>query len=86
LDLGVTVWTNELGDGPGHGRKNVPWIIAGSASGQLRQGLILDVAGATHNRLLNTLLTVLGGRTDSGGPAQIGDADLDGRLLDAMLV
>jgi hypothetical protein len=86
LDLGVTVWTNELGDGPGHGRKNVPWIIAGSAAGQLRQGVILDVAGATHNRLLNTLLTVLGGRTDSGDHAQIGDADLDGRLLDAALV
>ena len=85
LDLGVAVWTNELGDGPGHGRKNVPWIIAGSASGQLRQGVVLDAAGATHNRLLNTLLSVLGARSESGGPAQIGDPELDGSLLDAML-
>ena len=81
----MTVWTNELGDGPGHGRRNIPWIIAGAAGGELRQGLILDTGGATHNRVLNTLLTVLGERSESGGPAQIGDPELESSLLSDML-
>lgn len=67
LHHGVAVWYNDNSNGPPHGIKNVPWVLAGSAGGQLRQGQMLDLSpgsnNANHCRLLNTLGTVVGLRT-----------------------
>jgi len=67
LHHGVAVWYNDNSNGPPHGIKNVPWVLAGSAGGKLRQGQMLDLSpgsnDANHCRLLNTLGTVVGLRT-----------------------
>lgn len=86
LDHGIAVWANELGDGPQHARKNMPWIIAGSAAGYLRQGAFIDVDDVTHNRLLNTLLNAMGVRKSDGSLVDdFGDPRLDRGQLDAAL-
>ncbi len=70
IDHGVAVWHNDNGNGPGHARVNVPFIIAGSANGLLKQGISLSVGGdynkPTHNKLLNTIGSAVGLRNSSG--------------------
>ena len=38
LEHGVSVWYNDNANGPAHATNNVPWILAGSADGFLKQG------------------------------------------------
>ncbi|MEM1024832.1 MAG: DUF1552 domain-containing protein [Myxococcota bacterium] len=67
LDHGVAAWYNDNSNGPPHGIKNVPWVLAGSAGGKLRQGEMIDLSPGSntenHCRLLNTIGTVVGLRT-----------------------
>ncbi|HJL40931.1 MAG TPA: DUF1552 domain-containing protein [Myxococcales bacterium LLY-WYZ-16_1] len=67
LDAGVAVWYNDNANGPPHGRWNVPWVLAGSAGGFLRQGQHLRVQNGTRDpnltQLLNTLGTAVGVRS-----------------------
>lgn len=42
LDQGVAVWTNQCATGA-HSFSNVPWILAGSANGRLKQGHFVQV-------------------------------------------
>jgi hypothetical protein len=69
LDHGVSVWLNDNGNGPAHSRSNVPWILAGSANGFLRQGQYVDLPGqaGNHLRLLNTIGSAAGVRKSGGG-------------------
>jgi hypothetical protein len=75
LDNSVVVWANELGDGKGHTFFDLPWVIAGSGGGYLKQGQYLkmwvngetDFDTSPHNRLLITLLNAVG-VTANGGP------------------
>lgn len=72
LDAGVAAWYNDNAEGPPHGVRNVPWILAGSAGGALRQGLTVELPGGrqahTHARLLNTLGAAVGLRKADGSP------------------
>jgi hypothetical protein len=72
LDAGVAAWYNDNAEGPPHGVRNVPWILAGSAGGVLRQGLTVELPGGrqahTHARLLNTLGAAVGLRKPDGSP------------------
>jgi hypothetical protein len=86
LDAGIAVWYNDNADGPPHGRMGVPWIIAGSAGGYLRQGECIELSNGSdevnHTRLLNTLGTAVGVQNGSGGPLDdFGDPDLPKSLL-----
>jgi hypothetical protein len=56
FDKSFIMWTNHVADGPSHSFRNVPHIIAGNAGGALKQGQFVDAAGATNNRLFNTLI------------------------------
>lgn len=79
LDHGVSVWYNDNGNGPGHSRSNVPWILAGSAGGFLQQGQYIDIPGSAgnHARLLNTIGSAAGVRKAGGGYLDdFGDAGL----------
>ena len=75
LDNSAVVWCNELADGKGHTFYDLPWIIAGSAAGYLKQGQYVqmwqngetDTDTSPHNRLLITLLNAVG-VTQNGGP------------------
>ncbi|MEZ4254819.1 MAG: DUF1552 domain-containing protein [Polyangiales bacterium] len=67
LDHGMAIFTNDLSTA-GHSGNNMPWAIAGSAGGYLKQGQYIDAGGVTHNRMLNTIGAAVGLKNGSGGP------------------
>jgi hypothetical protein len=67
LDNAFAMWTSHVSNGPSHGFSNLPIIIAGSGGGYLKQGQYVDAARATNDKLLTTLVTAAGGRSN-GGP------------------
>lgn len=82
LDLGFAVWANQLATGS-HRYNNVPYIVAGRAGGYLKTGQFVHVPDRTmNNKLLNTLITASGVRTQAGGPIEdFGDPSLPKGLL-----
>ena len=85
LDRGVAVFVSDVATGS-HRYDQIPWIIAGQGDGTLKNGEYVDAGDVTHDRLLATLLTATGHRTEDGGPIeQFGDESLEGGLLDVML-
>lgn len=58
LDHSVVLWCNELGEGSTHSRRNVPYVLAGSAGGHFKTGRFLDFQGSKkpwHSDLLVSL-------------------------------
>ncbi len=82
LDCGVCVWYNDNGNGPAHSERNIPYILAGSAGGFLKQGEYIRVNDGdyqvNHARMLNTIGSAAGLR-DGGGQyiSDFGDPSLD---------
>lgn len=77
LDLGATVWTNDLASGPPHSYTNVPYVIAGSLGGYLKQGQYVDAGKVFNNKLFNTLGAGVGCKNGAGAPLDdFGDASL----------
>jgi hypothetical protein len=84
LDHGLAVWHNDDGNGPGHSPNNVPFVLAGSAGGALKQGQYVRLAdGLNHRRLLHTIGHVVG----LGGSflGDFGDSSLPGGVLSELL-
>lgn len=84
LDYGVAVWYNDLGDGPAHSPNSAPVIIAGSCGGYFKQGECIELGPAgwtgprNHARVLNTIATAVGCRTDGEDVCRdFGDESLD---------
>lgn len=67
LDHGFAAWTSDVSDGA-HGLKHIPWVIAGSAGGYLKQGQFINVNGKAVSQMLNTLGTAAGLTGSGGGP------------------
>lgn len=67
LDQGVTVNTNQIGTGPDHSFKNLPYIIAGGANGFFKTGKYIDAGGVSNSLMLNTLAAALGVQVSTGG-------------------
>lgn len=91
LDAGIACWYNDNANGPPHSRMGVPWVIAGSAGGTLRQGQCIELSNGgdevNHTRLLNTLGTAVGLDDGAGGPlADFGDPGLPKEILTEILV
>ncbi|HTV17458.1 MAG TPA: DUF1552 domain-containing protein, partial [Polyangiaceae bacterium] len=92
LDAGMTIWFNDLGNGPAHSAKNCPWIIAGSAGGVLKQGQFIrisngDESAVNHARLLNTIGSAAGLRKLNGDWIDdFGDPSLERAPLGELLV
>ncbi len=59
LDNSLVVWTNGLGKGNNHTRKNIPFVLAGSAGGYFKTGQFLQCQNA-HNDLLLSILHAAG--------------------------
>jgi hypothetical protein len=78
LEHGTAVWYNDLGNGPSHSARSTPVIIAGGASGYLKQGLYVQLTDElNHNQVLNTLGAAVGLRNAQGAPLDdFGDPDL----------
>ncbi|MBL8945265.1 MAG: DUF1552 domain-containing protein [Myxococcales bacterium] len=87
LDCGVSVWCNDNGNGPGHSNRNIPFVIAGSAAGFLRQGEYIRLPEETnHARMLNTIGSAAGLRkTDGSFIDDFGDPGLPRGVLDELL-
>jgi len=90
LDAGIACWYNDNANGPPHSRMGVPWIIAGSAGGYLRQGQCIELSNGddevNHTRLLNTLGTAVGLRRNGDGPLDdFGDSSLPKSLLSELV-
>jgi hypothetical protein len=71
LDNSAILYTNEMSDGKLHSFMDLPYILAGSAGGRFRQNLYYPLGpegqtdnSAPHNRLLNTILNVMGIKSD----------------------
>ena len=87
LDDCTAVWTNDLANGPPHSYRNVPWVIAGSAGGFLRQGVYVDAGDVTHNKLFNTILAAHGVMNAAGDDYyRFGDSSLDPGIIPEMVV
>jgi len=87
LNNGMAIWYNDNGTGPGHSSNNVPYVIAGSANGYLKQGEYIDLVdgGSNHRKMLQTIGTAAGLQTDGGPLSDFGDPALPGGLLDELL-
>jgi hypothetical protein len=83
LDNSVVLLCNELSDGSIHSYLDLPFVIAGSGGGYLKQGQYIKVASAQmpsdpydlidgsdapHNKLLTTLLNAVGAKQSNGMP------------------
>lgn len=61
FDHTVIFWCNEQGKGNNHSRKDMPYVLAGSAGGQFRTGRYVVYPGDTpHNNLLLSFLHAFG--------------------------
>lgn len=86
LEHGVSVWYNDLGNGPDHSPNNTPFILGGGAGGFFKQGQHIRVSGddwaENHKRMLNTIGSAVGLRNDAGEYLDdFGDPELQGGVL-----
>lgn len=91
LDAGMAIWYNDMGNGPPHSPLSAPFIIAGSAGGQLRQGVHVNLDRGwgqwSHRRVLNTIGAAVGLRNAQGGPLDnFGSSSSPGGRAPEMLV
>lgn len=94
LHHGLAVWYNDNGNGPPHSAKNIPYIIAGSANGKLKQGQYIEASGGdnkalNHAQMLNTIGAAVGATKNLDGTTPLddfGDPSLPGGRLTELLV
>ena len=60
LDNSLLFWPNELSQGESHSRRDLPYIVAGQAGGQLPTGRFLRYDGEPHNKLFTSFLNLFG--------------------------
>ncbi|MGQ0504396.1 MAG: DUF1552 domain-containing protein [Myxococcaceae bacterium] len=85
LDSGLAVWLNDLATGQ-HTKSNLPYVLAGSAGGFLKQGVYVDAGDVTHNKMLNTFGAAMGVKNAAGAPLDdFGKAGLPKGLITQML-
>jgi Protein of unknown function (DUF1552) len=75
MDTTTSLWCNDIPYGAHTPYNNTPYIIAGG-NGYFKTGQCLDVKGATHNKLLNSLLNSVGLRNGGQLIDNFGDPSL----------
>ena len=90
IEHGVSVWYNDNGNGPGHSSNNVPYVIAGSANGFLKQGQYIEASNGdnekNHAKMLCTLGSAAGLRKSDGSLFDsFGDPSLPQGILTELL-
>lgn len=79
FDNTVILWTNEQSRGNNHDRRDMPYVLAGSAGGFFNTGRYVQFPSETaHNHLLISLLHSMGVDTDTFGDASYGTGPLSG--------
>jgi hypothetical protein len=69
LDESVVFFGSELQDPPGHGKKSMPFMLAGNGGG-LRTGRFVKYSGVSHNNLLVAILNLFGDTRTTFGEAK----------------
>lgn len=78
LDDSIAMWFSSLADGA-HDRYYLPYVIAGSGGGFLKQGVALEADEVRVNKLYNTVLRAHGVNEDFGDPS------LEGGMISSLL-
>lgn len=78
LDNSVVVWVNELGKGNSHTRRDIPFMLAGSAGGYFNTGRHIDFGGEPHGKLLVSLTHAMDKPVDTFGVPQYSQGPLSG--------
>ncbi|HLT39017.1 MAG TPA: DUF1552 domain-containing protein [Enhygromyxa sp.] len=79
FDNTVILWTNEQAKGNNHDRRDMPYVLAGSAGGYFDTGRYLVQGQQTgHNKLLVSLLHAMGIDEDEFGDPKYGKGPLSG--------
>ncbi|MFO7561415.1 MAG: DUF1552 domain-containing protein [Enhygromyxa sp.] len=79
FDNTVILWTNEQAKGNNHDRRNMPYLLAGSAGGYFKTGRYLSYGQETaHNKLLVSLLHAMGIDENVFGDPQYGKGPVIG--------
>jgi hypothetical protein len=60
LENSLLLWGNELGAGNTHTYKDIPWVLAGQAGGDLSTGRFLQYGDLPHNNLLVSVCQLMG--------------------------
>jgi hypothetical protein len=60
LDNSLVIFTDGLSKGNNHSRKNIPWVLLGSAGGAMQTGKFHDFGNKPHNHLLVSILHAMG--------------------------
>jgi hypothetical protein len=82
LDNSLVIWCDGLGKGNNHTRKNIPFVLAGSARGYLPTGRYLDYGSKPHNHLLVNVLHAMGLDDNQFGPVKEWTGPLPGLAKD----
>jgi hypothetical protein len=77
FDGALLMQGSEIATGP-HTKKNMPYLLAGSAGGALRTGRYLDFGGVPHNGLLVSILHAFGVEARTVGHAELCKGPLPG--------
>ena len=79
FDSTVILWTNEQAKGNNHDRRDLPYVIAGSAAGHFNTGRYVEFDGDVgHNRMLVSMLNAMGIEADEFGNPVYGKGPLTG--------
>lgn len=79
FDNTVIFWTDEQSKGNNHDRRNMPYLLAGSAGGHFRTGRYITQSSETgHNRLLVSLMNAMGVDGDTFGNPEYGTGPISG--------
>lgn len=89
LDAGVAVWLNDLGNGPAHSARRIPFVLGGGAGGFLKQGQYVRAGGdgeRNHAKMLSKIASAAGVRKENGDLVDdFGDPSLaNGLITEAM--
>jgi hypothetical protein len=80
LDNTLVVWGSEIGRGWDHSFQQVPFVLAGGASGAWPTGRFLQLGGVEHNRLLVSVARAMGVDIDTFGLTDVSTGGLPGLL------
>lgn len=72
LDHSIVVLVTEVNDGNTHLHDNMPFVLAGGASGRIRGGRVLDAGGARHGDLWTAVGQAMGAELSRFGDASSG--------------
>lgn len=79
FDNTLIFWTNEQSKGNNHDRRNMPYLLAGSAGGYFRTGRYITQSSETgHNRLLVSLANAMGIEGEEFGNPEYGKGPISG--------